>query len=82
MTTRAWHIDVYLSTMINDLKLLWDDRVEVFDSFANESFQMHAMLFCIINDFLTCGNLLSYSVKGHRSCRVYEENILYEQLKH
>jgi len=41
-------IDVYLSPLIEDLKLLWDDEVEVFDRFANESFQMHAMLFCTI----------------------------------
>ncbi|WVZ10137.1 hypothetical protein V8G54_014667 [Vigna mungo] len=31
-------LDVYLSAMIDDLKLLWDDMVEVFDGFANESF--------------------------------------------
>lgn len=34
-----------LSPLIDDLKLLWDDEVEVFDDFANEYFQMHAMLF-------------------------------------
>jgi len=27
------------------MKLLWDDEVEVFDGFANESYQMHVMLF-------------------------------------
>ena len=31
-------IDVYLSSLIDDLKLLWDDGVKVFDAFANESF--------------------------------------------
>ena len=75
-------IDVYLSPMIEDLKLLWDDGVEVFDGFANESFQMHAMLFCTINDFPAYGNLSGYSVKGHRACPICEENTSYEQLKH
>ena len=60
-------IDVYLSPLIEDLKLLSDDGVEVFDGFANRAFQMHAMLFCTINDFPTYGNLSSYSVKGFLS---------------
>ena len=44
-------IDVYLSLLIEDLKLMWDQGVEVFDEFANETFKMHVMLFCTINDF-------------------------------
>jgi len=28
-------IEVYLSPLIDDLKLLWDDEIEVFDGFAN-----------------------------------------------
>ena len=71
-------IDVYLSPLIEDLKLLWDDGVEVFDGFANESFQMHVMLFFIINDFPAYENLSSYSVKGHRACSICEENTSYK----
>ena len=40
------------------------------------------MLFCTINDFLGYGNLNGYSVKGHRTCPVCEENTSYHQLKH
>ena len=40
-------IDVYLSPVIEDLKLMWDQGVEVFDGFANETFNMHAMLIYI-----------------------------------
>ena len=31
-------IDVYLNPLIQDLKLLWDEGVDVFDAFKNESF--------------------------------------------
>jgi len=67
-------IDVYLSPLIEDLKLMWDQGVEVFDGFANETFKLHAMLFCIINDFPTYGNLSGYSVKGHKACPICEED--------
>jgi len=48
--------------LIEDLKLLWDEEVEVFDGFANETFKMHVILFFTINDFLAFGNLSRYSV--------------------
>jgi len=41
---------VYLSSLIGDLKLLWDLGVEVFDGFGNKTFKMHAMIFCTITD--------------------------------
>ena len=44
-------IDVYLSLLIEDLTKLWDERVLVFNGSRNETFQIHAMLFCTINDF-------------------------------
>ncbi|KAK7346843.1 hypothetical protein VNO80_21366 [Phaseolus coccineus] len=53
-------IDVYLSPLIEDLKLMWDEGVQVFDRFANETFKLHAMLFCTINDFPAYGNLSVY----------------------
>jgi len=75
-------IDVYLSPLVEDLKLMWDQGVEVFDGFANETFKLHAMLFCSINDFPTYGNLSGYSVKGHKACSIREEDTASQQLKH
>ena len=75
-------IDVYLSPLIEDLKLMWDQGVEVFDEFANETFKLHAMLFCTINDFPAYGNLSGYSVKGHKACPICEEDTASQQLKH
>ena len=74
-------IDVYLNPLVENLKLLWVDAVEVFDVVASETFMMHAMLFCIINDFLAYGNLLGYNVKAHKACPMCEENTTSHQLK-
>ena len=75
-------IDVYLSPLVEDLKVLWVDGVEIFDAFASETFMMRAMLFCTINDFPAYGNLSGYSVKGHKACPICEENTAAHQLKH
>jgi len=75
-------IDVYLSPLIEDLTKLWDEGVSVFDGFWNETFDLRAMLFCTINDFLAYGNLSEYSVKGHYACLICEEDTSYIQLKH
>jgi len=71
-------IDVYLNTLVEDLKLLWVDGVEVFDVVASETFMMHAMLFCTINDFLAYSNLSGYNVKGHKACPICEENTCHQ----
>jgi len=75
-------INVYLSSLIEYLKLIWDQGVEVFNGFANETFKLHAMLFCTINDFPAYGNLSSYSVKGHKTCPICKEDTDSQQLKH
>jgi len=75
-------INVYMNPLIEDLKLLWNERVDVFDAFKNESCRLHAMSFCTINDFPAYGNRSSYSVKGHKACPICEEKTSYEQLEH
>jgi len=54
---------------------MWDQGVEVFDKFANETFKLHVILFFTINDFPAYGNLSGYSVKGHKACPICEEDI-------
>jgi len=75
-------IDVYLKPLIDDLKLLWEEGVDVYDSYSQELFCLRAMLFCTINDFPAYGNLSGYSVKGHFACPICEKNTSYIQLKH
>ncbi|CAM8883133.1 unnamed protein product [Rhodiola kirilowii] len=50
-------IDVYLASLIDDLKLLWNEGVCTFDASRQEYFNMRAMLMCTIN------NLSGYSIK-------------------
>ena len=68
--------------MIEDLKFLWDQGVEVFDAYEKVNFNLSALLFCTINDFPAYENLSGYSVKRHNVCSICEENTSYHQLKH
>ncbi|XP_074283698.1 uncharacterized protein LOC141608235 [Silene latifolia] len=66
-------IDVYLAPLIDDLKLLWEKGVEVFDASRKEMFNLRAMLFCTIQDYPAYGNLSGYSVKGECGCCICED---------
>jgi len=57
-------IDIYLADIIEDLNIMWKEKVEVFDAYLHELFTLRAILFWKINDFLAYGNLSGYSVKG------------------
>ena len=74
-------IDVYLSPLIEDFKLLWDQEVEVFDAYEKFKFNLGALLFCTINDFSTYEKMSGYSVKGHNACPICEENTNYHRRK-
>ena len=57
------YIDVYLTTLIEDLRKLWADDIDVFDGNLQQTFKLHVMVFCTINDFQEYGSLSGYSVK-------------------
>ncbi|XP_014629693.2 uncharacterized protein [Glycine max] len=75
-------IDVYLSPLIEDLRKLWVDRVDVYDANVQDTFRLRAMIFCAVNEFPPDGNLSGYSVKGHHACLICEKNTCYIQLTH
>ncbi|XP_006601656.1 uncharacterized protein [Glycine max] len=75
-------IDVYLAPLIEDLRKLWVEGVDVCNGNAQETFKLCAMIFCTINGFPTYGNLSGYSVKGHHVCPICEKDTSYIQLKH
>jgi len=75
-------IDIYLSVFIEDLRLLWDEGIEVFEAYENVNFNSRALLFCTINDFLAYENLSGYSVKGYHTFLICEGNTSYHQLKY
>ncbi|XP_027915074.1 uncharacterized protein LOC114174430 [Vigna unguiculata] len=75
-------IDIYLTPLVEDLKMLWEEGVDMFDGYTSDSFKLHAMLFCTINDFPAYGNLSGYSIKGHKACPICEEGTCHHQLQH
>ncbi|KAL6570262.1 hypothetical protein OROMI_014776 [Orobanche minor] len=75
-------IDVYLAPLIEDLKLLWEEGIEVRDEYRKDQFRLKAMLFGTINDFPAYGNLSGYSVKGYDACPWCGEEIDQLYLKH
>ncbi|XP_074267043.1 uncharacterized protein LOC141590345 [Silene latifolia] len=73
-------IDVYLEPLIDDLKLLWNEGVKVYDAVAKQDFTLRAMLLGTINDFPAYGNLSGYSVKGKKACPICDEGTVAPQL--
>ena len=53
----ANNIDVYLGSLVNDLKKLWSEGVEVWDQYKQEYFTLDTMLFITINDLQAHRNL-------------------------
>ena len=45
-------IVIYLSPLIEELRKLWDEWIDVFDGNRNETFKFLVMVFCTIYDFL------------------------------
>ena len=74
-------IDVYLKPLIEDLKILWETGVEVYDGYRKESFNLRAMLFGTINDFPAYGNLSGYSIKGQCACPICEDKTDWTRLE-
>ena len=75
-------IDVYLAPLIEDLKMLWNEGVDVFDAYKKETFKLRALLFTTINDLPAYDNLSGYSVKGHKACPICEDDTNFVQLKY
>jgi hypothetical protein len=62
-------IDVYLRTLVDDLKILWKPGVpEVWDEYKREEFTMHGMLFTTINDNPAHRNLSGQSKRKGAAC--------------
>ncbi|XP_038679433.1 uncharacterized protein LOC119980710 [Tripterygium wilfordii] len=61
-------IDVYLQPLIDELKELWEDGVETYDSYSKETFMLRASLLWTINDFPAYANLSGWSTKGEFAC--------------
>jgi len=61
-------IEVYLQPLVDELKELWEVRVETCDISTGHTFQMKAVLIWTINDFPTYGMLSGWSTNGQLAC--------------
>ncbi|XP_074277524.1 uncharacterized protein LOC141601152 [Silene latifolia] len=68
-------LDVYLAPLLDDLRTLWDEGVEVFDAYQNSVFNLKAMLLCTISDFPAYGNLCGHTVHGKEVCPLCGEDV-------
>ena len=59
-------IDVYLQSLIKELKEIWFDGVQTFDYSKKEMFTLRVALLWTISDFPDLGNLSRWNT--HRSC--------------
>ncbi|XP_024042746.1 uncharacterized protein LOC112099565 [Citrus clementina] len=75
-------IDVYLAPLIDDLRLLWEVGVDVYDAYRQQSFNLKAILLWTISDFPAYGNLAGCTVKGYKACPICGEKTRSIQLQH
>ena len=68
-------IDIYLQPLIDELKDLWSNDIEIYDAYSGQNFHLHAALTWTINDFLAYGNLSGWSTKGYKACPVCNEDV-------
>ncbi|WMV26375.1 hypothetical protein MTR67_019760 [Solanum verrucosum] len=61
-------IDVYLQPLIQELRELWYDGVQTFDSSKKETFKMRAALMWTISDFPGLGNLSGWNTYTEFAC--------------
>ncbi|XP_010507016.1 PREDICTED: acyltransferase-like protein At3g26840, chloroplastic [Camelina sativa] len=69
-TAPSNNIDVYLAHLIDDLKDLWNECFEVYDSYLKEHFTLRALLLWTISDYPALGTLSGCKVKGKQACNV------------
>ncbi|GKA40223.1 reverse transcriptase domain-containing protein [Tanacetum coccineum] len=68
-------IDVYLRSLIDDLKVLWaKPGVETIDVATGLKFNMRAMVLWTINDFPARSSLSKWSGQGYRACPTCNED--------
>ncbi|KAL6558824.1 hypothetical protein OROMI_019174 [Orobanche minor] len=63
-------IDVFLDPLIDDLELLFEEGVETYDSYAQEQFNLRAVVLWTINDYPALGALCGCPYSGFHGCVV------------
>lgn len=66
-------INVYLQPMIDELKELWVEEMDTYDTSIGRTFRLHVALLWTINDFLAYTNMFGWSTKGKIACPTCNE---------
>lgn len=74
-------IDVYLRPLIDELKELWEEGLDTYDSSRDEMFKMHAGLLWTISDYPGLAMLSGWSNKGKLACSTCLEQTRHQYLK-
>ena len=75
-------IDIYLRSLIDDLKELWKNRVQIYDSVSQKNFKLHASILWTINNFSAYENLFKWSTKGYLACPICNKDASSLHLNH
>ena len=75
-------IDIFLHPLIDELKLLWHERVLTYDISTKQNFIIKATLLWTVNDFPVYAMLSGWMTSGRLACPYYMENIKVFNLKY
>ncbi|XP_060969785.1 uncharacterized protein LOC133037009 [Cannabis sativa] len=67
-------IDVFMRSLIDELKQLWETGVETRDSYNGTVFSMRAAVLWTINDFSAYALMSGWSTKGYMACPTCNEH--------
>ncbi|CAO2824840.1 unnamed protein product [Amaranthus hypochondriacus] len=67
-TSPGMNIDVYLQSLVEELKELWHVGIETYDAYSKTNFILRATLLWTISDFPAYADLSGGSTKGHYAC--------------
>ncbi|XP_071707070.1 uncharacterized protein [Rutidosis leptorrhynchoides] len=62
------NLDVFLQPLIDELKELWDDGIEVYDAYRKQNFTMRAILLWTVSDFPAYAILSGWRTHGRLAC--------------
>ncbi|XP_010412528.1 PREDICTED: uncharacterized protein LOC104698838 [Camelina sativa] len=80
-TAPSNNLDVYLQPLVDDLKDLWEEGIEVYDAYLKEKFTLKAILLWSISDYPALETLSGCKVKGKQACNVYGKDTPHRWLK-
>nr|GEW73102.1 hypothetical protein [Tanacetum cinerariifolium] len=62
------NLDVFLQSLIKELKTLWNDGVETYDAYRKNNFNMKATLLWTVSDFPAYAMLSGWNTHGKLAC--------------